>query len=52
VEANLKKSIFMNSEFKHSVAGANCSAVEQRPFQKRVSPKNQRSRGNILIIGE
>ena len=33
---------------RQQVAGANCSAMEQRPFQKRVSPKNQRSRGNLL----
>ena len=39
------------------VAGAgNCSAMEQRPFQKRVSPKNHKSRRHfkmliILIFG-
>lgn len=35
--------------FNNSVAGADCSAVEQKPFQKRVSPKNQRSRGNLYL---
>jgi len=32
------------------VAGAICSAMEQIPFQKRVSPKNQRSRNNLFKI--
>jgi len=34
---------------KPQVAGAVCSAMEQRPFQKRVQLKNQRSRGNFTI---
>ena len=33
---------------KQQAAGAVCSAMEQRPFQKRVQLKNQRSRGNLL----
>ena len=33
---------------RQQAAGANCSAMEQRPFQKRVQLKNQRSRGNVL----
>jgi len=32
---------------RQQTAGANCSAMEQRPFQKRVQLKNHRSRGNI-----
>jgi len=35
---------------KKQAAGANCSAMEQRPFQKRVSPKNHRSRINLFNI--
>ena len=34
---------------RQQAAGANCSAMEQRPFQKRVQLKNQRSRNNFLI---
>ena len=33
---------------RQQAAGAFCSAMEQRPFQKRVQLKNQRSRGNNL----
>ena len=39
----------MSKVKRQQVAGAFCSAMEQRPFQKRVSPKNQRSRGNHFI---
>ena len=35
---------------KQQAAGANCSAMEQRPFQKRVSPKNHKSRINFFIL--
>jgi len=35
---------------RQQATGANCSAMEQRPFQKRVSPKNQRSRNNKMKI--
>ena len=35
---------------RQQAAGANCSAMEQRPFQKRVQLKNQRSRRNFLTF--
>ena len=33
---------------RQQAAGANCSAMEQRPFQKRVQLKNHKSRGNKM----
>lgn len=45
----------MERLFSKKSAGAKCSAVEQKPFEKRVSPKNQKSRGNkintIILLG-
>ena len=35
---------------KQQVAGAVCSAMEQRPFQKRVIPKNHKSRRHFFIL--
>ena len=35
---------------RQQAAGANCSAMEQKPFQKRVQLKNQRSRRHFLFL--
>ena len=52
MEAKLKFLIIMFKITKQKqVAGAgDCSAMEQRPFQKRVQLKNHKSRENILFL--
>jgi len=50
VEAKLNHFFTMLQITKQQVAGASsCSAVEQKPFEKRVSPKNQKSRANNIL---
>ena len=50
VEAKLKIFFVMLQITKQQIAGANsCSAVEQKPFEKRVSPKNHKSRANNIL---
>ena len=57
MEAKLNHLYFMSKITRQQAAGANCSAMEQRPFsitersrsKKRVSPKNHRSRNHFLM---